>query len=124
MIKERQRRCFQAGVHRHAPQIRTAILHLAAAYDDACEMPSDAWEFAVEIESLLELGLTIGDLCGLVERGYAEHAREVTRYEDTTRRFAPSRGLRFAKRTCFVITAAGLGLTAYIGDQTALRRAA
>ena len=36
----------------------------------------DPWQFAVEIESLVAVGITVADLNWLVQGRYAEHARE------------------------------------------------
>lgn len=90
----------------------SALVQLAHA--DACARGAQCspWEFAVEIESLIAEGLTTSDLRWLVRMGYVEHAYEVTRARDTARRFQPCRNLAFAKRTCFVLTEAGVRLAA------------
>ena len=61
----------------------------------------------------------------LLEGGYVEHAREVTGPKDLSPRFVPSRGSKFSKRACFVLTEAGLRLTCVTAPvQMPLRRAA
>ena len=59
--------------------VGTAIAELAEAHDYARDAECDPWQFAVEISRFRELGLTYSDLRWLVEKGYAAHAREVTR---------------------------------------------
>jgi hypothetical protein len=85
----------------------SALAQLAHA--DACARSEECspWEFAVEIESLLAEGLTTSDLRWLARKGYVEHAYEVTRPRDKTRRFQSCRNLALAKRTCFVLTEVG-----------------
>ena len=82
------------------------------AHSDACarEARCSRWDFAVEIHNLLATGLMIGDLRRMVKMGYVEHAVEVTRPNDASRRFQPCRNLGFSTRTCFVLTDAGAEL--------------
>jgi len=90
--------------------LRSALAQLAHA--DACAQSAQcsSWEFAVEIESLIAEGLSTSDLRWLVRKGYVEHGYEVTRARDTARRFQPCCNLAFDKRTCFVLTEAGVRL--------------
>jgi hypothetical protein len=46
----------------------------------------------------------------LVCKGYVEHAPEVTAQGQSTRSFRHAGGMLFSKRTCFVLTDAGLAL--------------
>jgi hypothetical protein len=94
-----------------APRMQRAVVELAEAHDYALDARAEPWQFAVEIESLLALGATLEDLTWLVQGGYAEHAREVTRCGDSSRRFSQPRGLKFTRKTCFLMTPAGLRLT-------------
>ena len=96
--------------------VQRAVVQLAEAHDYAQDLQAEPWQFAVEIESLLALGATVGDLEWLVDGGYVEQAREVTRPEDAERRFARPEGLKFSRRTCFLLTEAGLQLT-YVGPR-------
>ena len=97
--------------------LRSALAQLAHA--DACvrDAQCSPWEFAVEIESLIAEGLTTSDLRWLLRKGYVEHAQEVTRPRDKTRRFQSCCNLAFAPRTCFVLTEAGLRLAAEEGPE-------
>jgi hypothetical protein len=99
-------------------------LLLAEARDYAYDMQCDLWDFAVEIEALQACGLSAADLCWLVSHGYAEQRQEVTRRRDPARRFRPARSFDFSKRTCFVVTSAGLRLTTVGAPARRLQRAA
>jgi hypothetical protein len=66
------------------------------------------WDFAVEMEALHAEGLTVNMLRWLVCKGFVEHGRELTAYDDVGRTFQRNPGLRFAKGTCFVLTEVGL----------------
>ena len=91
-------------------QISTALMRLAKALDHASDAGRDRWDFAVEIQELLAVGLTTSDLRWLVCKGYVEHAREITLPGEEGRAFHPTGNLTFVKRTCFVLTAAGLSV--------------
>ena len=66
------------------------------------------WDFAIEISSLVAAGHNVNDLRWLSAAGYVEHAVEVSRSKDTSRRFQRSNNLGFHPRTCFVLTPAGI----------------
>ncbi len=74
----------------------------ALAYARASDR--DAWEYAVEIDSLIKAGLSPSDLRWMVTQGYLRHAIEVTSAEDSQRRFLRGRNLAFPPRTCFVLS--------------------
>ena len=124
MFGARQRQFVERRRERVAPCVQRAVVQLAEAHDYACDVQAELWQYAVEIESLLATGATLDDLACLVQEGQVEHAREVTRPGDAARRFAPARGLNFSKRTCFVLTAAGLRLTCVTPTWIPQRRAA
>lgn len=96
---------------RHAKlcsKLKPAFDVLLAAFDYADDAGSDKWEFAVSIRHLHELGLSEIDLRWLVQKGYVEHAREMTLPGDSTRQFRPTGEVTFCKRTCFVLTEEGI----------------
>jgi hypothetical protein len=124
MIGERQRRFVGAAEQQLAPPLRAGLLLLAEAHDYARDMQCDLWDFAVEIDALQACGLSADDLCWLVDRGYAEQRREVTRRRDPSRRFRPARSFDFGRQTCFVATTAGLRLTTVASPARRLQRAA
>jgi hypothetical protein len=80
---------------------------LLRAFDYAAETGRDVWEFAVEIGELRGAGMTNSDFRWLITKGFAQHGRETTLYDDPQRSFRPSEGLTFAKTTAFVLTSRG-----------------
>lgn len=93
-------------------EVQAALEQLARAASYAHDAGSSPWDFAVEAESLFNLGLTASDLRWLVTKGYLEHAFEITCDGDAQRRFQPCQHLAFGERTCFVLTDLGARLTA------------
>jgi hypothetical protein len=91
-------------------EVAAALAELAIARDYARDAGCDPWEFAVELSRLTELGLTRSDLRWLVEKGYAAHAREVTREGDPARRFVSVGNTEFSPATRFLLTDAGMHL--------------
>ena len=87
-----------------------ALRHLAEAARFARELDRDPWDFAVEIQTFRELGLTNNDFRWLVCQGLVEHQEEITAVGDTCRGFQPDRPLRFSANTCFVLSDEGLAL--------------
>ncbi|MGE0761586.1 MAG: hypothetical protein AB7O38_31530 [Pirellulaceae bacterium] len=77
---------------------------LAQGRDYARQLGRSPWDFAVEIETLEQAGLSRNDLRWLVAAGYLHHAREVVVPGDLPRRFHPIGQLSFSRRTCFVLT--------------------
>jgi hypothetical protein len=124
MIGDRQRQFVGSARRQVSPQTQAAVIQLSEAHDYACQTGSDLWEFAVEIGALLALGVTRNDLRWLVASGCAECARETTRRGDSSRKFSPVQDFRFTPKTCFVVTDAGLRLTATVPSELTLRRAA
>ena len=81
-----------------------ALRYLAEAANFARELGRDPWDFAVEIQTFREMGLTNNDLRWLLCEGLVEHKREVTAVGDTGRVFQPDRPLNFSEHTCFVLS--------------------
>ena len=93
-----------------APRVRAALQQLAEAYDYATDTQREPWDFAIEMDRLLSLGLSTSDLRWLTGKGYVEHACEVTQLTDSSRRFHPTQNLAFGPQTCFIATEAGMSL--------------
>lgn len=74
----------------------------------AQQLERSVWDFAVEIQTLREMGLRFNDLRWLIFQGLAEHARELTRVTDTSRSFGAIGTSLFTKRACFVLTESGV----------------
>ena len=59
-------------------RVGDALRVLHDAYEYALDVQTDRWNFAIELEDLLALGLTNSDLRWLLLKGYVETARETT----------------------------------------------
>ena len=104
-----------AGQPQHAvfsaltPQVRAGLGQLLTAFDYARDLDCSPWDFSVEIERLLDHGMTTSDLRWLIKRGYLNHGRETTGADDADRHFdTRCRNLAFFPNSCFVLTASGL----------------
>ena len=82
---------------------------LYEAYLYAAEAGCDLWEFAVELDTLRDAGVSNRLLQWLVENRYLDHAREITIMTDRRRRFRRSTNTAFSQITCFVLTPIGAG---------------
>lgn len=89
-------------------RIRPALDALLEAMHYAEQTSSDCWEFAIEHDQLISLGLTRNDFRWLVRKGLVEHQREVTLEGNDGRAFRPTGDLTFSESTCFVLTDAGI----------------
>jgi hypothetical protein len=89
-------------------QLRSALCLLLQAWDYATDCERDAWDFAIEIHSLRQQGLTNSDLRWLLCKGLTKHATENTVSVVKGRSFYPGAGLSFTDKTCFILTATGL----------------
>lgn len=87
---------------------RRGLFLLAQAHEYAAELQRDVWDFAVELSSLREAGLTNSDLRWLVCKEYVEPGHEVTPGESAGREFRRGAALTITGRTCFVLTPAGV----------------
>lgn len=94
-----------AAVGRIEPAL--SLLWDARCYSE--ELQVDIWQFAVELDSLLQSGLTHADARWLVERGLLELRREVSLPGEIERTFVPCRSGRIPNGACFVITPQGAG---------------
>lgn len=95
------------------PGLRQALLHLLDALDLSRDTGCNRWEFALEINSLQQMGIRNSQLRWLVCKDLIEHALETTSSTSQERAFVPVRSLAFSLRSCFVLTD--------LGQQTALR---
>jgi hypothetical protein len=77
------------------------------AYCYAREASVDLWDFALEIDKLYAIGLTISDLRWLVAKKLVEHGRESSVYGAPHRAFHRGAGFVFDSRTCVVLTPSG-----------------
>jgi hypothetical protein len=89
-------------------KLQQALAALLEAFDYAVDTSSDRWDFAIPIRRLRKLGINEADLRWLVRKGWVEHAQEMTVPGDDGREFRSSGNLTFTRRTCFVLTEAGV----------------
>jgi hypothetical protein len=87
--------------------MHAALQLLLQASEYALEMQCVNWEFAVDIVSLREVGLTMNDVRWLMLNEYVQHAVEVTDREQDRRVFQAN-GKRLAVESCFVLTSRGI----------------
>jgi hypothetical protein len=83
--------------------LQRALALLSRAREYAQQVRSDAWQFAVEIEELRQLGLTNCDFRWLVARGYVAHALETTLPGEEQRQFTLLGRHMFPDGTCFIL---------------------
>jgi hypothetical protein len=86
---------------------RIGIALLWHAYTCAQQTGADLWDFALEIDRLYAVGLTINDLRWLVAKGFIEHGQECSVYGHPHRSFRPGAGFFFEHTTCVVLTPSG-----------------
>ncbi|MBN2292585.1 MAG: hypothetical protein JXM70_09180 [Pirellulales bacterium] len=106
-------------------KIQFALTLLSEAYYYAQDVGGDIWNFAVEIETLREVGLTPNDFRWLVAKGYTEPGCEKTETCDCQRRMSVCQGRSFNKRTCkrracFILTEAGLAFAREVAKQISI----
>ncbi len=90
-----------------AEQFFQALLLLWSASVYAERTGVDAWEFALEMRELQELGLSDNDLRYLVRLKLVKHASESDDHTLSVRKFDPDSDLHFTSRSCFVLTPMG-----------------
>jgi hypothetical protein len=88
--------------------IRLAFAQLLEVHELARASGRKASDFAAEITSLTELGITASILRWLVCRGYAKCLREITQPGDKERRFEPVDNLSLNAQSCFVLSRRGM----------------
>jgi hypothetical protein len=84
-----------------------ALRVLLQAYDCARGLDRDIWQFAVEIEALVRLGVTSCELRKLVALDLVAHAVERSVRRSNGRRFCNMNSLAFDVNSCFVLTDKG-----------------
>lgn len=93
------------------PQFPDAFIagleHLLQAHHYAVGTQRDVWDFAVEVDTLKETGVTVSDLRWLVCRGIIDHAREINSEDTNVRKFEPTAKLSFSRESCCLLTPVG-----------------
>src|SRR5687767_6747549 len=82
---------------------RRALDHLQRAADLAAAKGVAIWQFAVEVDDLLEMGLTRLDIRWLVSQGLIQHGYEVESNQSGQRDFVPESMGSIRDTSCFVL---------------------
>lgn len=85
-----------------------ALKLLKEALDDAEDVGSDRWQFAVRKEALLAAGVSVSDLRWLIVSHLAEANNEITRHGHAQRTFRQTPSLALLDGDCFVLTHLGV----------------
>jgi hypothetical protein len=88
--------------------VRRALELLAKARTVGLKRQQDIWQYAVERDELLGLGLTGTDLRDLIRKGLVDHGREVITPSQSHRTFEKLNNLSLGTRSCFVLSEQGL----------------
>jgi hypothetical protein len=78
------------------------------SYRYAQELKCSRWEFAIELTGLREAGASTSDLRFLVGKRLIDHGLETTMPGDKRRHFRRGCRLRLCRRSCFVLSDAGV----------------
>jgi hypothetical protein len=90
-----------------------ALATLLDAHQYAADLQRPIWDFAVEWPQLAAAGLTSNDLRWLLAKGHVELANEIGKCKlSGVRRFRPAPAGAVTRRTCVVMTAAGVAFAA------------
>jgi hypothetical protein len=84
---------------------------LIESYEYAEDLEVNPWDFAVELDTMRDLGLTNSDIRWLVGKQLVDHAREITLPGDQHRAFRNGSPLALADGTCFVLSKRGFAFT-------------
>ena len=91
-----------------SPRLQAGLSVLLEAHNYAQDLRLDSWDFAVELSTLRPLGLTNSDCRWLAGKGLVEFGFELTLAGDERRSFRQCTNLKLTKRTCLVLTSAGV----------------
>jgi hypothetical protein len=91
-----------------AAHLKCGLVLLRRARCYAEKLGRDPWDFALKIATMRRAGLSHSDLRWLICKAWVEHVREVFTRGRQQRRFRHSGSLSLTKRSCFVLTAAGV----------------
>ena len=99
-----------------AIKFKRSLALLKEGSDYAEQTSGDAWDFALEIRHLRELGLSENDMRFLVRLQLVNHASELRINGTNDRKFRSTGALHFTNRTCFVLTSAGIVVATNLAD--------
>lgn len=112
----------------HAPpelpaSMQAVLQLLLRAHDYALDLGAASWDFAVEVETLREIGLANCDVRWLVGKRLADAAVETRSSGNGRRAFRPGAGLKISPRSCLVLTPTGVAFARRLLTPLRLRRA-
>jgi hypothetical protein len=90
------------------PAVSRALATLLEGYTYAADLRAPAWDFAIELETLVKAGANLNALGWLVRRGYAEYRLPTRNTVPASRGPDGVVGVAFPKGTCFALTEAGV----------------
>ena len=91
---------------------------LLAAHDYVVGLQRNVWDLAVEIAELRSVGLHTADMRWLVCKGFVDHGHEKRPLNPDRREFRFDCRLVFRKKSCFVLTEAGVALARRVCNQS------
>jgi hypothetical protein len=86
------------------PTVKAALSGCFEAYVYARDLDRSLWDFAVEISTLRQMGISRSDLRWIVGKGFLDCAIETSLPDDAERSFRRPSMPIFCKKTCFVLT--------------------
>jgi hypothetical protein len=98
-------------------RVRAALTLLLESHEYAEDLAADLWDFAVELHTMRDLGLTNSDLRWLVGKQLVDHAREITLPGEPHRAFRNGNPLALSDGTCFVLSKRGVAFAQKIGTR-------
>ncbi len=108
-------RRIQSPKQKVPQKFKAALMLLLEAYAYAQDLQCDPWEFAVEIETLRDLGLMPNDFRWLVRKGLFLAGCDKRKTCSRPKTFPSCQGYSFNQRTCnkkalFILTESGLAM--------------
>ena len=100
-------RADHAGSNIFPSDLQDGLNYLFEASEYSRLTSCDRWEFAVDLQELLRIGVTYNDVRLLLKHGFISHGREISATDDRKRRFRNTESLRLASNSCFVLTKRG-----------------
>lgn len=95
------------GRHALPDRIKHVLQHLHLARQTARNCDCDIWDFAVDVPSLREFGVSFTDCRWMICVGYVKQAIETTLVGDPCRSFRAATNLYLTPQTCLVLTDEG-----------------
>jgi hypothetical protein len=98
-------------------RVRGALTLLFESHEYAEDLAANLWDFAVELDTMRDVGLTNSDIRWLVGKQLVDHAREITLPGEQHRAFRNGSPLALADGTCFVLSKQGVAFVRQIATR-------